>query len=104
GAHKRAKPQKIYPLSINPFRPSFIIIKYIIQRQRTSKKVINRIRSLFLAVCTKKVPAAIIFHFVKIDFLRYIRKTKTIMTQKQAIQLFERRKVRTVWNDEQEKK
>ena len=30
-------------------------------------------------------------------------KTKTIMTQKQAIQLFERRKVRTVWDEEHEK-
>lgn len=45
------------------------------------------------------------FPFDKIDFLRYKcnNKTKTIMTQKQAIQLFERRKVRTVWDEEHEK-
>lgn len=45
------------------------------------------------------------FPFDKIDFLRYKcnNKTKTIMTQKQAIQLFEQRKVRTVWDEEHEK-
>ena len=45
------------------------------------------------------------FPFDKIDFLRYKcnNKTKTIMTQKQAIQLFEQRKVRTIWDEEHEK-
>ena len=54
----------------------------------------------------KQVPKTLIFSLIFIIFVKsYVIIAEQIddMTKKQAIQLFEERKVRTIWDDEHEK-